>query len=60
MGEEKLLQKVGASPKTGMREVIVLENSGKEVGRFFINFQMQYGRSLLAGKLMEFAAKQPQ
>ncbi len=59
VGEEKLLQQVGASPKTGMREVIVLENSGKEVGRFFINFQMQYNRSLLVSKLMELAAKQP-
>jgi thiol-disulfide isomerase/thioredoxin len=57
VGEEKLLQQVGASPKTGMREVIVLENSGKEVGRFFINFQMQYNRSLLASRLMELAAK---
>ncbi|MGA3246013.1 MAG: thioredoxin family protein [Bacteroidota bacterium] len=59
VGEEKLLQQVGASPKTGMREVIVLENSGKEVGRFFINFQMQYNHSLLASRLMEFAAKEP-
>jgi hypothetical protein len=57
LGEEKLLQKVGASPKTGMREIIVLENNGKEVGRFFINFQMQYNRSLLSSKLMELAAK---
>jgi thiol-disulfide isomerase/thioredoxin len=59
VAEEKLLQKIGASPKTGMREVIVLENSGKEVGRFFINFQMQYDRSLLSSKLLELAAKQP-
>jgi hypothetical protein len=57
VGEEKLLQKVGASPKTGMREVIVLESTGKEVGRFFINFQMQYNRSLLSAKLIELAAK---
>ncbi len=59
VGEEKLLQQVGASPKTGMREVIVLENSGKEVGRLFINFQMQYNRSLLVSKLMELATMQP-
>ena len=59
VGEEKLLQQVGASPKTGMREVIVLENSGTRVGRFFIDFQMQYNHSLLASKLMELAAKEP-
>ena len=59
VGEEKLLQQVGASPKTGMREIIVLENNGKEVGRFFMNFQMQYNRSLLASRLMELAAKEP-
>lgn len=57
VGEEKLLQQVGASPKTGMREVIVLENNGKEVGRFFINFQMQYNRSILSSKLTELAVK---
>ncbi|MBF8296870.1 MAG: Thioredoxin protein, partial [Bacteroidetes bacterium] len=57
VGEEELLQRVGASPKTGMREVLVLENSGKRVGRFFIDFQMQYNRSLLASKLLELAAK---
>ncbi|MCX6133120.1 MAG: thioredoxin family protein [Ignavibacteriales bacterium] len=60
IGEGKLLQQVGASPKTGMREVIVLENTGKAVGRFFMNFQMQYNRSLLASKLMELALKQTQ
>ena len=59
VGEEKLLRQVGASPKTGMREVIILENNGKEVGRFFINYQMQYNRSILASKLLELAAKQP-
>ncbi len=59
VGEEKLLQQVGASPKTGMREVIVLEKNGKEVGRFFITFQMQYTRSMLSSKLAELAAKQP-
>jgi hypothetical protein len=59
VGEEKLLQQVGASPRTGMREVIVLENRGTRVGRFFIDFQMQYNRSLLASKLMELAAKEP-
>jgi thiol-disulfide isomerase/thioredoxin len=59
IGEEELLSQVRASPKTGMREVIVLENSGREVGRFFINFQMQHNRSQLASKLQELAAKQP-
>jgi thiol-disulfide isomerase/thioredoxin len=59
VGEEKLLEQVGASPKTGMREVIVLENGGERVGRFFIDFQMQYNRSLLASKLLELAAQSP-
>ena len=59
VGEEKLLQQVGATPKTGMREVIILENSGKEVARFFITMQMQFNRSMLAAKLLELAAKQP-
>jgi hypothetical protein len=42
-----------------MREVIVLENGGERVGRFFIDFQMQYNRSLLASKLLELAAQSP-
>jgi thiol-disulfide isomerase/thioredoxin len=57
VGEVNLLQQVGASPKTGMMEVIVLESSGAEVGRFFIDSQMQYDRGLLISKLMELAAK---
>jgi hypothetical protein len=59
VGEETLLQQVGASPKTGMREIIVLENTGKGVGRFFVDFQMQYNRSFLSAKLLELATKPP-
>ncbi len=56
-GEEKLLERVGASPKTGMREIVVLDENGKGVGRFFINWQMQLAKGSLATKLYEFAAK---
>jgi thiol-disulfide isomerase/thioredoxin len=56
-GEEKLLDRVGASPKTGMREIIVLDEKGKAAGRFFVTWQMQFDRASLSSKLYEFAAK---
>jgi len=57
VGEEKLLQQVGASPKTGMREVIILDTGGKEIGRFFISMRMQFDPPLLIAKLLELASK---
>ena len=56
-GEEKLLERVGASPKTGMREIIVLDEKGKAVGRFFVTWQMQFDKTSLSAKLYQFAAK---
>ncbi len=56
-GEDKLMEKIGASPKTGMREIIVLNEQGKEVGRFFVSLQMQFNHSQLAAKLFELASK---
>jgi len=56
-GEEKLLQRVGASPRTGMREIIVLRDDGKEISRFFVNSGMLYNRAALAPKLIELAAR---
>jgi thiol-disulfide isomerase/thioredoxin len=56
-GEEKLLDRVGASPKTGMREIIVLDEKGKAVGRFFITLQMQFDKVSFTSKLYEFAAR---
>jgi thiol-disulfide isomerase/thioredoxin len=56
-GEEKLLQRVGASPRTGMREVIVLRDDGKEVSRFFVNPGMFNTRAQLAPKLIELATR---
>lgn len=40
-----------------MREIVVLDENGKGVGRFFINWQMQLAKGSLATKLYEFAAK---
>lgn len=57
VGEERLLEEVGASPKTGMREVIILENNHKEVGRFFIAGEMESNYPALAAKLIELASK---
>ena len=56
-GEESLLSQIAASPRTEMSEVIVLESSGKEVGRFFITPQMQFGSFALENKLIELAKK---
>lgn len=56
-GEGKLLEEIGASPKAGLSEVIVLENNRKEVGRFFITPQMEWSRRALATKLAELASK---
>lgn len=56
-GEESLLSQIAASPRTEMSEVIVLENSGKEVGRFFITRQMQFNTFALENKLVELANK---
>jgi hypothetical protein len=56
-GEGKVLEEIGASPKVGMSEVIVLENTRKEVGRFFITSQMEWSRQALATKLAELASK---
>jgi thiol-disulfide isomerase/thioredoxin len=58
VGEEKLLTQVGASPKTGSSEIIVLGSNTKEVGRFFITFQMQFNSMSISNKLLELAAKQ--
>jgi thiol-disulfide isomerase/thioredoxin len=60
VGEEKLLSQVGASPKTGSSEIIILGDNRKEVGRFFISFQMQFNSMALSNKLLELAAKQTQ
>jgi thiol-disulfide isomerase/thioredoxin len=54
-GEESLLSRIAASPRTEMSEVIVLESNGKEVGRFFITPQMQYSSFALENKLIELA-----
>jgi len=56
-GEESLLSKIAASPRTEMSEVIVLENNGREVGRFFITTQMQFSSFALDNKLIELAKK---
>ncbi len=56
-GEESLLSQISASPRTEMREVLVLESSGKEVGRFFITQQMQFSSFVLENKLVELAKK---
>lgn len=56
-GEDKLLQRVGASPRTAMREIIVLGTDGKEVSRFFVGAGMLYNRAALAPKLIELATR---
>lgn len=56
-GEESLLTKIAASPRTQMNEVIVLESNGKEVGRFFIDRQIQFSSFALENKLVELAKK---
>jgi len=56
-GEESLLSQIAASPRTQMSEVIVLESNGKEVGRFFIDRQMQFRSFALENKLVELAKK---
>jgi hypothetical protein len=55
--EEQHLEAVGATPKTTMPEIIVLESNRKEVGRFFITPEMEYSRLAVADKLSELAAR---
>ena len=54
-GEEKLLEEVNASPKTGMSEIIVFGDKRNEVGRFFVTTEMHFRSLALANKLMEYA-----
>ncbi len=56
-GEESLLSQIAASPRTEMSEIIVLESNGKEVGRFFINPQMQFNSFAVENKLIELSKK---
>ncbi len=57
VGEDALLSRIAATPKTRMIEVIVLENTGKEVGRFFITSEMEFSQFALVQKLTELATK---
>jgi len=57
VGEDALLSRITATPKTRMAEVIVLEDTGKEVGRFFITSEMEFSQFALVQKLTELATK---
>jgi thiol-disulfide isomerase/thioredoxin len=57
VGEADVLQKIAATPKTEMPEVIVLETSGKEIGRFSVSPEMLRNHFVLASKLSELGPR---
>lgn len=57
VGDGGLLERIAPTPKTERSEVVVLETTGKEVGRFLVTFDLTHNAFALVEKLNELGTK---